>query len=995
MTELFYRFRMFPGLVCIIALISFACFLGAFSVSARSAAVAAEHRGGRLRPHEMSTVVNLRDYGALGDGLTDDSPALQQALDDLADSGSGTLKVPAGHYVLRTPVLKQFAPGTLLSIEGEPSTTPINVAGNGSGLNLTSEFIVAVGETYDALNLSGLESLLIKDLGFVGVQEVLNDARTVLVLVDIKQASIQHCEFYGLASLVDGGAIVVAYATDLKLEQSAFLGCAANSGLNTSIVQNISWRGIAISDCKFVDYGNRPDFWSKTPYQPPYSWISIGNVASPEPTGSRREVIIQNVFLDEGSYFGISARPDFFSSESIPPYDVYLSRLNVNVNNLGSDGVYIGGARTVFIERSHFGWSHNAGAAIVLSGVDGAVLDLIDCSEAATTIRVDAQRLALINSVYTSLVSTAPVTRIITTDTPGEDPAQYVRQQYVAALNLDPDPAGHYYWTDKIVRCEADSACVSQTQTALAAYLSAAPPARFSAYGQVVDENGAPIPAVRVSLTGSQSVGMDTDDSGNFAFTNLPTAGSYMLTLAKNHYTFESQVFETPTFDQVANFTGTLLRHTISGRVLANTGSSLAGATVTLSGAEDETTTSDADGDYTFSDLAGGGDYIVTVSRDNYAFSLSSRSFSDLSDDQYHVFSGTLLKYAIGGVVTKADGTALSNVAVILSGGLASTTTTDAHGNYLFTVDGEADYTLNVARPNYAFSPQSQSFTNLSGNQSADFTATLLDYVISGRVTTTGGAHLSGVTVTVAGSQTGSVSTDSNDGYSFVLPAEGNYTITPSKLNYTFSPASIGVNNLSANELSNFAGELNPGVPVLLTTSDSTRALALDSVLQTTEPFKLTYDYPWVADRRTRLVLFATHFELLPDEGAASFTADVEDASHRIYPLIVEYAGKVQGVEGLNRIVVRLSDDLTDVGDVFVRITYRGASSDPMRIGIGHFGGGPPANAPSFMTGGYQPKEPTKKCDSSSFNQNLMKPPPYHQFEKGRFKVLPHRIGIS
>src|SRR2546422_1077998 len=348
MTELFSRFSMFPRIVCIIALISFACLLGAFSVSARSAPGTEGHRSGRLRLHEMSTVVNLRDYGALGDGSTDDSPALQKALDALANSGGGTLQVPEGHYVLRTPVLEQFAGGTLLTIEGERSTTPIDVAGNGSGLDLTSEFIVAVGETCDALSLIGLESLLIKNLGFVGVQEVINDARTVLVLVDIKQASIQHCEFYGLASLVDGGAIVVAYATDLKLEQSAFLGCAANSALNTSIVQNISWRRITISDCKFVDYGNRPGFWSKTPYQPPYSWISIGNVASPEPTASRREVIIQNVFLDEGAYYGISARPNFFASESIPPYDVYMSRLYVNVKNLGSDGVYIDGARTVF-----------------------------------------------------------------------------------------------------------------------------------------------------------------------------------------------------------------------------------------------------------------------------------------------------------------------------------------------------------------------------------------------------------------------------------------------------------------------------------------------------------------------------------------------------------------------------------------------------------------------------------------------------------------------
>src|SRR5205823_12024666 len=137
--------------------------------------------------------------------------------------------------------------GTSVTIAGEPSETVIDVAGNGLGLDLTSEFIVAVGESNDALSLSGLDSLQMKDLSFVGVQEVTTDARVVLQLSNIGQTIVQHCEFYGLASLVPSGAIVAAQLTDLKLEQSAFLGCATNSGLTTSLVQTVSWLGISIS----------------------------------------------------------------------------------------------------------------------------------------------------------------------------------------------------------------------------------------------------------------------------------------------------------------------------------------------------------------------------------------------------------------------------------------------------------------------------------------------------------------------------------------------------------------------------------------------------------------------------------------------------------------------------------------------------------------------------------------------------------------------------
>ena len=79
-----------------------------------------------------------------------------------------------------------------------------------------------------------------------------------------------------------------------------------------------------------------------------------------EPAQSRREVIMDNLFLDEGGYFELAIRPDIFSIKHVP-YDVYLSRLNVNVNNLFSDGVYIFGATRIFIDRSRFGWSVRAG----------------------------------------------------------------------------------------------------------------------------------------------------------------------------------------------------------------------------------------------------------------------------------------------------------------------------------------------------------------------------------------------------------------------------------------------------------------------------------------------------------------------------------------------------------------------------------------------------------------------------------------------------------
>jgi uncharacterized protein (DUF1800 family) len=81
--------------------------------------------------------------------------------------------------------------------------------------------------------------------------------------------------------------------------------------------------------------------------------------------------------------------------------------------------------------------------------------------------------------------------------------------------------------------------------------------------------------------------------------------------------------------------------------------------------------------------------------------------------------------------------------------------------------------------------------------------------------------------------------------------------------------------------------------------------------------------------------------ELLPGEGANAFSSDVQDGNGKIYPLKVEYVGQVPNFPGITMIVVRLADDLGDVGDVLLRLNLHGMSSNRVRVGIGHTGGGP------------------------------------------------------
>ena len=139
--------------------------------------------------------------------------------------------------------------------------------------------------------------------------------------------------------------------------------------------------------------------------------------------------------------------------------------------------------------------------------------------------------------------------------------------------------------------------------------------------------------------------------------------------------------------------------------------------------------------------------------------------------------------------------------------------------------------------------------------------------------------------------------------------------------------------------------------PVLVSEAASTRAVALDASTRVREPFGLTSPVRFGPDARTRVMLFAMNLHLAGGEDSSTVTADAEDAAHRIYPLAVEYVGKVPGQEWMSSVVVRLNEQLAaDSGDVLVRISYRGASSNRVRVGVGHVGGGPPDDVGAIPT---------------------------------------------
>jgi len=177
--------------------------------------------------------------------------------------------------------------------------------------------------------------------------------------------------------------------------------------------------------------------------------------------------------------------------------------------------------------------------------------------------------------------------------------------------------------------------------------------------------------------------------------------------------------------------------------------------------------------------------------------------------------SGSVLRtYTISGMVMSGP-SGFPGVTVNLTGGKTASTTTDASGNYSFTV-ANGSYTVTPVKTKYTFTSTSRTVTiNNADSMGNDFDATAVSgtYTLSGTVSLSGGGSLQGVTITLSGNNSGTAATDVSGIYSFTV-ANGSYTVTPILPGYSFSPTSITVtvadtdstgNNLTASSNGSFS----------------------------------------------------------------------------------------------------------------------------------------------------------------------------------------------
>jgi len=188
------------------------------------------------------------------------------------------------------------------------------------------------------------------------------------------------------------------------------------------------------------------------------------------------------------------------------------------------------------------------------------------------------------------------------------------------------------------------------------------------------------------------------------------------------------------------------------------------------------------------------------------------------------------------------------------------------------------------------------------------------------------------------------VLTAANGSYSFTYVGgqSHNLRVIPSKAGFSFNPLAIiftSTSSVTDDKTASFTGTLSATppagqIPVLLTAGDSQKALALDSVTFTSEPFAITNEHNFSADQRTRVILFAVNVDLGPGETTSVIEAQAEVSGGQTFPLTIEHFGPVPNFSWLKQLIVKLPAEVAGSGEIHVTVKVRGAAGNTVTLKV-------------------------------------------------------------
>jgi hypothetical protein len=266
------------------------------------------------------TVNVVQDFGAKGDGVTDDEPALQAALDYVASKGGGVVYLPAGTYGIARPIVLR---------------SNVHLNGDGYGKSIVRSKVHSLGKYVDGTGIWAAIALLAADHASVSG-----------LTVDLASAAT-HAN--GIAMLPLGGAFEGTPSSHCTISNVEVLG---GGNYHAYMIWNFRGRGITITnnvvDGGILDpvdsyqegiesYGGKDVFigWN-TVRNIGNTALNFGSAGLPD-TGIDGLVVVRNVIRNSGR--GLNMGPWL---DPAGPQNIANVRIEENTfHNLWRTGMYI------------------------------------------------------------------------------------------------------------------------------------------------------------------------------------------------------------------------------------------------------------------------------------------------------------------------------------------------------------------------------------------------------------------------------------------------------------------------------------------------------------------------------------------------------------------------------------------------------------------------------------------------------------------------------
>lgn len=144
----------------------------------------------------LEDVVSVKEFGAIGNGKTNDSTAIELAINQLNQRGGGVLYFPKGNYIISSPIIVN----NNIRIKGSGKYSSIlKLQGNIKAIDLGSKY-AKVGVAIESLGIIGTG-----EKGQIGIDayyfvngSYIQDVRIEDVETGIRLTKVWHASFYNL-----------------------------------------------------------------------------------------------------------------------------------------------------------------------------------------------------------------------------------------------------------------------------------------------------------------------------------------------------------------------------------------------------------------------------------------------------------------------------------------------------------------------------------------------------------------------------------------------------------------------------------------------------------------------------------------------------------------------------------------------------------------------------------------------------------------------------